>query len=130
MNKFIYRKTRPKIINTKYTLIEFEDDSEICEYTPKQKFVSPRPFTKFENISCLNFHSETINNLDNIKKNKNFYKNYDSKLKKQGSKLKCQSNNNNYTPIIINGYDNPNCVIKEIRKKFVQKNPFDFYKKK
>ena len=107
--KYIYRKTSPKA-NDQYTLIEFYDESELYECTPKQnKFPSTRAFSKIDKIPKINFKSGTINNIVDDKNNKS---------------------NNNYSPIIINGSENPNNQIKEIRKTVVHKSPFLFYGKK
>ena len=122
-NNYIYRKTSPKM-NNKYTLIEFNDDSEICEYTPKKKCISPKVLNN-NNIELFKFQSKKINNINNNQKiiyeNYNYFK-------------KCKSNkiiySNNYCPLILNGNDNTNNEIKKIRKTIIHKTPFTYYKQK
>ena len=108
-SKYIYRKTSPKSIN-KYTLIEFDDESEVYEYTQNNtRYFSPKASSKMEGIPNNNFKSETIHNIVDDKK---------------------KITSNNYSPILINGAENPNNKIKEIRKTVVHKSPFSFYGKK
>ena len=125
-SKFVYRKTSPKSINNQYTLIEFDDDSEKVEYTPKQKYISQQKYNEFNNnIEYFNYKSERSNYNYISQKNIFFGNNIDLN---ENSKI-TNKTRNNYTPIhLINNFDNTNFAIKEIRKTVVNESPFSFYK--
>ena len=127
-SKFVYRKTSPKSINNQYTLIEFDDDTEKIEYTPKQKYISQQKFNEFDNnIEYFNYKSERANNNYISQKNIFFGNNIDLKLNENCEII--NKTRNKYTPLhLINNYDNTNYAIKGIRKTVVNKSPFSFYK--
>ena len=123
-SKFVYRKTSPKSKNNNYTLIEFEDENEKIEYTKNQNNISPKVFSKIENISYINFKPESITNT-NDKKFNLYNKNNDLNIQ-----AKRRTNNNNHIPRFLYENDSPNSKIKGIRKTVVNKSPFTFYKNK
>jgi hypothetical protein len=134
-NKSIYRKTIPKKINNKYTLIEFDKDSELYEYTPRKKSLSPR-------INKTNFHSDSINNINSSRINGSpkilSYEKYKNMMKhKNNNVLFHSTNNNNYNQRLLNqNDDNKSDIsknsnkIKEIRQSVIHKSPFCAYKSK
>ena len=119
--KFIYRKTSPKSIDDKYTLIEFDDDCE-NEFTPKQNHLSPRISSKINNISQLNFQSGASNNIFG-NKNKNLYSNSNEQRLKNRYNVKCRTSKF-IEPLILNVNENHNSKIKGVRKTVVNKSPF------
>ena len=123
-SKFVYRKTSPKSKNNNYTLIEFEDENEKIEYTKNQNNISPKIFSKIENISYINFKPESITNT-NDKKFNLYNKNNDLNIQ-----AKRRTNNNNHIPRFLYENDSSNSKIKGIRKTVVNKSPFTFYKNK
>ena len=123
-SKFVYRKTSPKSKNNNYTLIEFEDENEKIEYTKNQNNISPKVFSKIENISYINFKPESITNT-NDKKFNLYNKNNDLNIQ-----AKRRTNNNNHIPRFLYENDSSNSKIKGIRKTVVNKSPFTFYKNK
>ena len=133
-NKSIYRKTIPKKNNNKYTLIEFDKESELYEYTPRKKSLSP--------IIKTNFHSDSTNyiNCSRIDGNPKIlsYEKYKNMMKhKNNNVLFHSTNNNNYNQLLLNQYDdnksdiskNSN-KIKEIRQSIIHKSPFCAFKSK
>lgn len=120
-NNYIYRKTSPKIKN-KYTLIEFNDDSENNDFTPKRNCISPKVLSK---NNCLYFNKY---NNSNKNKNKNSFENYNDYKKCKSNRIE---NMYKCSPLILNRYggDNPNDEIKKIRKTLVHKSPFTYCKK-
>ena len=127
-NNYIYRKTSPKI-NNKYTLIEFTDDSENYDFTPKRNCISPRVLSNNNNLAYFDLQSEK-NKLDNQKLYSCENNNYNEYKKNNSNKINYLNYINNYSPLILNGYDNPNYEIKQIRKTVIHKSPFVFYKNK
>ena len=124
--KFVYRKTSPKSINNQYTLIEFDDDNEKIEYTPKQKDLSQKAFSKIDNISFINFKSESTNNSVNDKK----LNLYNKKNKNLDIKTKTRTKNNHMPILSYEADNNSNTKVRGIRKTIVNKSPFTFYKAK
>ena len=124
--KFVYRKTSPKSINNQYTLIEFDDDNEKIEYTPKQKDLSQKAFSKIDNISFINFKSDSTNNSVSDKKINSHYK----ANKNLDIKAKLRTKNSHIPLLSYEADNNSNTKAKEIRKTIVNKSPFTFYKSK
>ena len=124
--KFVYRKTNPKSINNQYTLIEFEEDNEKIEYTPKRKNISVKAFRKIENIPFSNFKSESKNNssVNDKKSNLCNTKNNLNNL------VKSRINKNNIPIISYMNNNNSKTKIKGIRKTVVNESPFTSYKSK
>ena len=129
--KLIYRKTSPKLIHNQGTLIEFENDSEIYEYNPRIKYLSPK-MRKIDNSSILNIKKQSNNDIINEESNLydiNYYniKNKNNNFKKYNN-IKYHSNNS-LLPKSLYGCDNPNCKIKEVRKAPIHKSPFSSFVK-
>ena len=129
-NKYIYRKTSPKVVNNQYTLIEFDNDSELYEYTPRKKSYSPRVLNKTNFQANSNLNRKKINNIIENKKIIT-YENYKNLMKFKSDKLLFQKNNN-YSPLSINQLGNVNNGhhnIKKIRNTIIHKSPFSFFVK-
>ena len=128
-SKFVYHKTSPKsITNNQYTLIEFDDDSEKDEYTPKDKYITQQKLNELDNnIEYFNYKSERSNH--NYMSHKNIFCGNNIENNKIMNRTR-----NKYIPLhIINNYDNydnTDYAIKGIRKTVVNRSPFSFYKNK